>query len=284
MKTVFKTDFLDIKQFRLSYSIVGEGSIVLVIGSHIYYPRTFSAEIYKQYQFIFMDHRGFGKALNPFILDDFSLANLINDVETLRKHLKIDKMILVGHSGHGYLALEYAKKFPDSVSHLVLLALSPYAGDKQIEASNRYFEESVCPDRKLLLQENLKKLDSQIQADPKRAFILRMLAFGPMIWYRVNYDAFALWKGIDVIPEMFDEVWGKLFPALDSTHNLNKLICPVFLGLGRYDYWNPPYLWENYRKYFHRLTIRIFEQSGHTPQLEEPTLFNETFCTWLSDN
>lgn len=42
------------------------------------------------------------------------------------------------------------------------------------------------------------------------------------------------------------------------TFKLDQLSIPIFLGLGRYDYWNPPFLWEKIRSYFNDLTIRVF--------------------------
>lgn len=56
---------------------------------------------------------------------------------------------------------------------------------------------------------------------------------------------------------------------------------PVFLALGRYDYWNPPYLWNAVRMLFSDLTIKVFEKSGHTPQLEQPKDFNRELLNWL---
>lgn len=32
------------------------------------------------------------------------------------------------------------------------------------------------------------------------------------------------------------------------------------------------------------MTVRVFEQSGHTPQLEEPELFDKEFLQWISQN
>ena len=54
---------IEIDKFRLCYSIEGAGQPVLVIGSAVYYPRTFSQQLRKQLQLIFIDHRGF--AIGP---------------------------------------------------------------------------------------------------------------------------------------------------------------------------------------------------------------------------
>lgn len=267
--------------FSLHYTIEGKGLPILVIGSHRFYPRTFSEALLEKVQLICMDHRGFGSISRVVTDEDFSLSKLVDDIEALRQHLGLETIALLGHSGHGYIAMEYAKHYPHRVSKLILLAMSPRAGAENFAAANRYFEESVSPLRKQLFNDRYPTLEDAMLANPKRAFITRMLVFAPMIWYQPDYDATWLWEGIEVIPEMFEHVWTRVFPQLDITEQTNKLQCPIFLGLGRYDYWNPPYLWDPIRPFFKQLTIRIFEQSGHTPQLEESTLFDETLLAWL---
>lgn len=268
--------------FQLNYCIEGEGPEILVIGSSIYYPRVFSQNLRKNLRLAFIDHRGFAQKPDTLTSDEFTLDVILDDIEKIRKELGFSKVIVLGHSGHGYMALEYAKKYPESVSHLILLALSPDSRPESFGASDRYFQESVCPERKALLAKNLATLQTDIEANPDHAFITRALKFGPAIWYNPNFDATFLWKDIEVIPEIMDYIWGKVFTEIDITKNLNQLKIPVFLGLGRYDYWNPPYLWEKVRSYFNDLTIRVFEKSGHTPQLEEPELFDDELLQWLS--
>jgi len=97
--------------FKLGYTIVGTGKLAFVIGSTIYYTRTFSQNLRTHLQLIFMDHRGFA----PSTITDtkkFELDLLLDDIEAMRQHLAIDNFIIIGHSGHGYMALEYAKRTP----------------------------------------------------------------------------------------------------------------------------------------------------------------------------
>ena len=127
-------------------------------------------------------------------------------------------------------------------------------------------------------------MQTEIDANPTQAFITRALKFGPMVWYDENFDASDLWKDVKVNPEIMDYLWGKVFCEIDITKHLGKLIYPIFLGLGRYDYWNPPYLWEAVRPHFRDLIIRVFEKSGHTPQYEEPELFDQELLQWLNSH
>ena len=82
--------------------------------------------------------------------------------------------------------------------------------------------------------------------------------------------------------DMFGHVWGNLFAEIDVTDGLEQLDLPVFLALGRYDFIvAPPSSWDPIKSKFRDLTIRIFEKSGHTPQFEEPELFDEELLDWI---
>ncbi len=274
---------IDIDRFELSYRMDGTGPDALVIGSAVYYRRTFSDHLRQHLRLIFVDHRGFGKATRPVTSADFELDKLVDDIETVRQALKLEKIIIIGHSGHAYMALEYAKKYPQHVSHVVLLAISPDSSPASFQAADRYLDESVAPQRKALLAESMSHLEADIAADPQRRFIHYSLRSGPRIWYDPTFDGTHLWQAVPVIPEMFDYVWGPVFQKLDITQGLARLEKPVFVGLGRYDYWNPPHLWEPMRQYFRDLRIRIFERSGHTPQLEQPADFDLELLAWLTE-
>lgn len=282
---------IKVGKFEFRYQIEGEGQPVIVIGSALYYPRTFSQHLRKHLRLIFIDHRGFARHSSSLEPSDYTLDAVLDDIEHIRKTLNLPRIIIIGHSGHGYMALEYAKKYPNAVSHLVLLSMSPDGSPQSFAATDRYFQESVCPQRKALLAKNVASLQAEIGANPSQAFITRALKFGPMIWYNENFDATDLWRDVKVVPEIMDYLWGKVFREIDITKDLGKLSLsrygskrdiPVFLGLGRYDYWNPPYLWEAIRPHFKDLTVRVFEKSGHTPQFEEPELFDQELLQWLN--
>ena len=82
--------------------------------------------------------------------------------------------------------------------------------------------------------------------------------------------------------DVLDHLWGEAFRELDVQVGLSALQVPVFLGLGRFDYLVAPYFaWEPYRSSFADLTVRIFDQSSHTPQLEESDNFNAELLRWL---
>jgi proline iminopeptidase len=268
--------------FELHYSAEGSGRPAIVIGSAVYYPRTFSDELRRSLRLVFVDHRGFAHSSEVAPASEYALDILLADIERVREHLGLEEVIIIGHSGHGYMALEYAKKYPRHVSHVVMICTGPSHSVAHVQLKEQYWEEAVCPERKAKLERDLKLLPEEIAAAPEKRFITYCLRMGARSWYDPEFDATELWKGVHVNMTMFDHVFGEVFRDLDITKGLDALDVPVFLAMGRLDYLVAPYsAWAPYRKHFRDLTVRVFDRSGHTPQLEESRLFDAELLQWL---
>src|SRR3954454_23723571 len=66
------------------------------------------------------DHRCNGRSEGAPI-SSMTWENLTADAEALRQRLGFDRWAVLGHSFGGQVALEYALRYPASLSHLVLL-------------------------------------------------------------------------------------------------------------------------------------------------------------------
>ena len=188
----------------------------------------------------------------------------------------------MGHSGHAFLALEYAKKYPQYVSQVVMIGVSPDYSEATQEATSAFFDEMATPDRKESQVESMELLPARIAADPEKRFIAYCLSAGPKSWYNYRFDAYDLWDGVYTNMQIMDYMWGVIFRDLDITKGLVTFDKPVLLVLGRYDFLTgPPTLWGSVQKQFKNLTIHIFEKSSHTPQLEQNDVFNDILIDWL---
>jgi proline iminopeptidase len=271
-------------QFALRYQIEGTGTPAIVVGSSHYYPRTFSAELREHLQFVFVDHRGFAPSPGPVDTTDFAFDKVLADIERTRQQLGLDKIVIIGHSGHAFMALEYAKAYPEHVSHVVMIGIAPDFSPASAALIRQRWEESVDPERKQALADNFQRIPNSAfaQLSPAEAFVLSYVRNGPLAWYDPHYDSTPLWA--DAVPNvpMFDYVWGRVFRDIDITRGLADLDVPVLVALGRYDYLvAPPHSWDAVRDHFQDLTIRVFERSGHTPQLEEAEVFDGVLLEWL---
>ena len=74
----------------------------------------------KHYRIVLFDQRGCGKSTPNGEIVNNTTDDLINDIETIRKHLNIDQWILFGGSWGSTLALAYYVKFPKLVRGLIL--------------------------------------------------------------------------------------------------------------------------------------------------------------------
>jgi proline iminopeptidase len=72
------------------------------------------------YRIILFDQRGCGKSKPLGEIQNNTTSDLINDMELIRQHLKIEDWFLFGGSWGSTLALAYAIKFPKTVKGLIL--------------------------------------------------------------------------------------------------------------------------------------------------------------------
>ena len=73
-----------------------------------------------KYRIIIFDQRGCGRSKPHGCLEDNTTWDLVDDIESLRLLLNIDKWLVFGGSWGSTLSLAYAQKHPESVSELVL--------------------------------------------------------------------------------------------------------------------------------------------------------------------
>ena len=275
---------IEIDGFHLNYSIEGDGQPILVVGSMLYYARTFSAEIKQQFQFIFIDHRGFAHPPQPAPgKEAYELDRILEDIEIFRQKLELSDFIILGHSGHAFMALEYAKKYPSYVKGVVMVAVSPSYSTENHALADLYFDTLASNERKEKLAQNLAALPEIVEADPDHRFVHYCLAAGPKSWFDAGFDASELWQGIDTNMPMIDYLWGEVFRDINITAGIGKFTRPVLLVLGKYDFLTgPAELWDKPFEIFYELTIEVFENSAHCPQYEESQKFESTLLEWTS--
>ena len=67
-----------------------------------------------------LNPRGTGGSDRPNDSRAYQIDDYVSDVEQLRQHLGLERMLLLGHSHGGVVAMAYAATFPDRVRRLVL--------------------------------------------------------------------------------------------------------------------------------------------------------------------
>ncbi|MHA7969054.1 alpha/beta fold hydrolase [Rhizobium sp. CAU 1783] len=270
--------------FSLSYQIEGEGPSLLVIGSSLYYARTFSPALRRSLRLYFVDHRCFATADGAVEPGDFAFDTIIADIERARIAFGLERFAILGHSGHGYMALEYARRHPERVTHVVMVATGPNQSAAMAALADRRFEERAPPERKAVFTRDMGRLGTDMAARPNERFKHLLIRLGARSWFDAAFDASPLWQDVVVNDIGFDHLWGEVFRDLDMHALARAVKAPVLLALGSHDYLiAPPEAWRPFKHDFAALTVRMFDRSAHTPQFEESDRFDATLLSFLED-
>lgn len=268
----------------LHYRIEGSGPPILVLGSAAYYPDTFSQTLREHAELVFLDMRHFARLDESFAIEDVSLRTYIHDIDRARVAMGLERTAVLGHSHHGNLALEYARRRPEAVTHLVLVGSTPTGVPATRVAGQRYWCERASRARKQRLMENLRALESRDIAamSAGERYVARYVADGPRYWYDPAYDASSLWRGVPLDMQAIQR-FRVLLEEYDFDSAVERVSAPVLVMAGRHDYVVPPTLWEDVAPAGGQVSYHLFDRSGHTPQLEEPDVFDATLLEWLRD-
>lgn len=282
-KAQMRSGTVRVEGATLRYLIEGSGIPTLVVGSSLYYPRTFPQRLREAFCMAFVDVRHFAENDGSLSPDRISVGTYVEDIESVRTHLGMDSAILIGHSHHGNLALEYAKRYPARVSHLVLIGSPPLDVRTTVRAAEAYWESHASRRRKAILRDNLAALDAKglERMTPAQAYVIQYVAEGPKYWCDAACDATHLWQEMPVDMGII-KAFREFFAGPYRLHwDPDRLTAPVLVVMGRHDYVVPHILWDEVRPTLRNLTFHLFEHSGHTPQMEEPGHFDRVLRAWV---
>ena len=113
---------------ELFYTTRGNGPACLVpsgIGTGPYERQT-PPQLSDRLKLVYVDLRGSGRSTGE--PTDLNFDVLADDLETIRLDLRVERIAVLGHSILGMLAIEYARRCPASVSHVITVCTPP-SGD-----------------------------------------------------------------------------------------------------------------------------------------------------------
>jgi 3-oxoadipate enol-lactonase len=129
---------ISVNGINLAYSRRGRGTpLILIHGFPL--DSTLWSEILpyleNDFDLILPDLRGFGQSST--ITSQYTISDMADDLAGLLDHLGIEKAAVAGHSMGGYVALAFAKKYPQRVSGLALVS-SQAVADSPERREGRY--------------------------------------------------------------------------------------------------------------------------------------------------
>lgn len=258
-----------------SISIGGSRGVPLIAvngGPGFDHRYMFAAPIWKDIaahrQIVFYDQRGTGRSPGG-TGKQLSVAGMVEDLEVLRRRLKVEKIDLVGHSWGGVLSMAYAVRYPQHVAHMILVG----SGDAK-PAENEFLFDKLYPE-----------IVAEIPVDTSPAGQMGCVevdAYDKMSYYdqRNNVPVAGdpvMFSSETCTTVMLDAIKLDLYPALA------KLNVPTLVINGRFDANVAPSVAYRISKAIPDSKLVYFERSGHTPFVEEPEKFALVVERFLAD-
>jgi proline iminopeptidase len=227
-------------------------------------------------QLVYFDHRGQGRSArgDP---RTYTLDENVEDMEALRRYLGLGPIVSIGTSYGGAVAMAHAARYPESVSHLMLVGTVAHGGyverAKQIAAERGTAEQrSLC--------ENL--FAGRLDTPEKMRHYFEVT--GSL--YSRKHDPALARAGFDraiLSPEPQNRAHGPggFLRSFDLRPELSAITAPTLILAGRHDWICAP----EFSAEIHRLIpgsdLRIFEESGHLIAADEPQNFLDAIAGFV---
>jgi proline iminopeptidase len=236
------------------------------------------------YTLIHYDQRGAGRS---DVITDSSRLRLhdhIADLERVRQHFGLSKLVLLGHSWGGGLAAQYARVHPDRVARLILVDPMPPRRTPYTEEIDRNVWAGMDSSTAARVQTLMVALDTASDAGSAcRAFVG---IFDRAYWADLAKRSRMRGDACNAPPAALRNFSTANLAVMRSLGNwdwraeLNNIHVPVLIIHGDRDP-NPVASAEEWKAAFPRAQLVIVEGSGHYPHVEQPSAFKGAVDAFL---
>ena len=260
---------------RLNVEVLGPEDGPVLIAHHggggigsLAEPKATFGPLADRFRVVVFDARGCGlsEGIPPYSHEQWAA-----DVDGLRQWIGAETIVVAGGSYGGFIALEYAVRYPEHTSAIILRDTS--ADGSNLELA---FENARNQDRVEIDWERFNRYwHGEVHDDAD----LKQLWSELIPLYDYEYDpvksAAAVEAGIyrhEAHNWCFQHNWG----AYDLKAVLPSVTVPTLVTVGRRDWVTPVSSSETIASLMPNAELVVFERSGHSPQVEERELFQRT--------
>lgn len=274
---------IQIRDASLFVEVIGQGYPLLLMhgGPGLDHTTLLSLKpLADQYTLIFYDHRCNGRS-NGADVSSMTFENLTADADTLRQMLGFDTWAVLGHSFGGNVALEYALRYPQSLSHLVLmntggdqwwvnqnapeiLAKRGYSTNA-VQAARRFYNGELAPDE---FTSTFMKFMKAYNYQNNLVEIAQEILFGQMPKIR---------------PETLIFGYSQLLNGWTVMDRLSEIKVPTLVIAGRHDFLFPPEHQAILADRLPNAQLELIECAGHNPHDEQSTVVIELLNRFLAE-
>ena len=270
------------------YVSQGKGPATLLVhpggpGGTYHYLRALLKLASTNLRVVLFNPRGCGHSWAPKRPSEYTIPNMAEDVEAIRRALKIEELHLLGYEAGGFVALEYAHRYERHLTSLLLCATA--GSEEEIHAAYRLMVGCASPNQRHRLRDltKAKAFDSaeyqKLSEQVYQPFQTRFVKETSPDWKATKvsqrvYRAMLTRSGDDFAVAGTISGW-------DGRKYYSKIEVPTVVVVGRYDYFLGPSVEMNDR--IEPAHLRVLARSSHMAVLEQPREFVGTIREFLND-
>lgn len=275
---------IQIRDVSLFVEVVGRGDPLLLMhgGPGLdHWSLTPFRRLADRHTVVFYDHRCNGRSIGAPVTT-MTWENLTADADALREQLGFERWAVLGHSFGGHVALEYALRYPERVSHLVLLdtagdarwsqdnAMDVLAGrgysPRTVAIARRFYNGRIAP------KDFTRASMRLVRAYDSRFSIVRL----------TRQMLEGAWR-MKTRPEALAFGFGQLTRGWTVMDRLGEIGMPTLVMAGHDDFLYPPESQALLAAGIPNARLRIIERAGHNPHSERPAETLEAIADFLAE-
>jgi proline iminopeptidase len=234
-------------------------------------------ELADEFTLVFYDHRCNGRSMGSPV-ESITWENLTADADALREQLGFERWAVLGHSFGGHVAIEYALRYPDRLSHLILMNTGG-DGDWARENAPRLVAERHGAENAELVR---RWFHGEFPAEDMFRILMRL---GPIYNPHTNLVGFAREafraRGSKLRPEAFFQASRTLMPGWSVMDRLGEIAVPTLVIAGADDFVFPPECQRELAAGIPGAQLRLIERAGHNPHDEQTDVVMEAIRAFI---
>ena len=247
-------------------------------GADLYTLMSFKS-LADQFTLVFYDHRCNGRSVGAEVTT-MTMENLTADAEALRQALGFEKWAVLGQSFGGNVALEFALRYPQSLSHLLLLDTG---GDSRWPRENapKVLEQRGFPPETVALFSRF--INGQIEPKEFRPSLMKLGdAYNPYTGLRQLPHMLIMGLQVKLRPEalIYYANHSKGWAVMDR---LGEIQVPTLVMAGRDDFQFPPEHQEELAAGIPNARLELIDRAGHNPQDEQTAEVMRPIRSFITD-
>jgi len=271
---------------------VGEGPAIIVLHGGPDFDQSYLLpemdRLADSFHLIYYDQRGRGKSAVHVQPEDVTLASDITDMEKVRQYFHLDSVILLGHSWGTVLALGYALKYPQHVSHLILMNPGPASREDYLQLRKEWLEkraEAVAQKKAIAETVAYKEGDPEAVTNYYRIHFKTALArqedYEKLIArMHASFTKVGVLKARAVEDRLMQDTWAN--PDFDLLPQVKSLKVPTLVLSGDHEF-IPASSAEHIARAIPDAQLITLKNCGHFTYLECPTAVHEQIDAFLAE-